>query len=322
MNELDDMRLFVRAVSAGSLSAAGRELGFSPAVGSKRLARLEARLGVRLLQRSSRRLALTDEGALYHERCLVILAEIDDAEAELAQGRQYARGLLRVSATVAMGRRCIGPLAAEFMRHHPEVTVQVSLSDTMVDLIDEGFDCAVRIGGPQDSRLAARWLGPNRRVLCATPGYLRRRGRPRALEDLAGHDCILQERMATRHSDWQFIPRDASVAAAPRSVAVRGRLVTDNGEQAHDWALAGLGLVRRSVWDVLEELADGRLVEVLPEWAGESAPLQLVFPSRRLLPPRTRLFIDAVVRRFENSADQERVKPPARRPPVARAKRK
>lgn len=316
MNELDDMRLFVRAVAAGSLSAAGRELGFSPAVGSKRLARLEGRLGVRLLQRSSRRLALTDEGALYHERCQAILADIDDAEAELAQGRQQARGLLRVSATVAMGRRCIGPLAAEFMQRHPEVTVQVSLSDAMVDLIEDGFDCAVRIGGPQDSRLVARTLGPNRRVLCATPAYLRRRGRPRTLEDLAGHDCILQERIATRQSDWVFIPADARVAAAPRSVAVQGRLVTDNGEQAHDWALAGLGLVRRSVWDVVEELADGRLVELLPEWAGESAPLQLVFPSRRLLPPRTRLFIDALAKRFEESPDHAKVRAPA---PKARA---
>lgn len=318
MNELDDMRLFVRAVAAGSLSAAGRELGFSPAVGSKRLTRLETRLGVRLLQRSSRRLALTDEGALYHERCQAILADIDDAEAELAQGRQQVRGLVRVTATVAMGRRCIGPLAAEFMRRHPEVTVQLSLSDSLVDLIEDGFDCAIRIGGPQDSRLAARTLGPNRRVLCASPAYLKRRGRPRTLEDLAQHECILQERIATRRSEWRFEPRDAGVASGPQAVDVTGRLVTDNGEQAHDWALAGLGLVRRSVWDVVEELDDGRLVELLPEWAGTSAPLQLVFPSRRLLPPRTRLFIDAVARKFEGSRDQARILPPAPIPPKKR----
>ena len=311
MNELDDMRLFVRAVATGSLSAAGRELGFSPAVGSKRLARLEARLGVRLLQRSSRRLALTDEGAIYLERCQTILADIDDAEAELTQGRQQARGLLRVTSTVALGRRCVGPLAAEFMREHPDVTVQVSLSDALVDLIEEGFDCAVRIGGPADSRLVARRLGPNRRVLCATPDYLRRRGTPRVLEDLVDHDCILQERIATRQSDWLFMPADASVSPSPRTVTVQGRLVTDNGEQAHDWALAGLGLVRRAVWDVVDELDDGRLVEVLPEWAGEVGPLQLVFPSRRLLPARTRLFIDALAARFEHSKDQTRVRAPS-----------
>ncbi|MDH0864964.1 LysR family transcriptional regulator [Mitsuaria sp. GD03876] len=314
MNELDDMRLFVRAVAAGSLSAAGRELGFSPAVGSKRLARLEARLGVRLLQRSSRRLALTDEGALYLERCQSILSDIDDAEAELAQGRQHVRGLLRITSTVALGRRCVGPLAAEFMRQHPEVTVQVSLSDALVDLIEEGFDCAVRIGGPSDSRLVARRLGPNRRVLCATPEYLRRHGTPRSLDELAAHDCILQERVATRQSDWLFMPADASVSASPRTVTVQGRLVTDNGEQAHDWALAGLGLVRRAVWDVVDELDDGRLVEILPEWAGEVGPLQLVFPSRRLLPARSRLFIDALVARFQDSKDQARVRVPMHRP--------
>lgn len=322
MNELDDMRLFVRAVAAGSLSAAGRELGVSPAVGSKRLARLEARLGVRLLQRSSRRLSLTDEGAIYLERCQSILTDIDDAEAELAQGRQHARGLLRITSTVALGRRCIGPLAAEFMQAHPEVTVQVSLSDTIVDLIEEGFDCGVRIGGSPDSRLVARRLGPNRRVLCATPDYLRRHGTPRTLEDLAGHDCILQERVATRQSEWVFMPADPSVSASPRAVIVHGRLVTDNGEQAHDWTLAGLGLARRSVWDVVAELDDGRLVEVLPEWAGELGPLQLVFPSRRQLPARTRLFIEALVAKFQNSADQARVRAPVVAKPARASEKK
>ncbi|HEX9391134.1 MAG TPA: LysR family transcriptional regulator [Usitatibacteraceae bacterium] len=300
MTDLSDMKLFVYAVTTGSLSAAGRELGFSPAVGSKRLARLEADLGVRLVQRTSRRLALTDEGAIYFERCQAILAEVEDAEAAIGQGRNEARGVLRVSSPVALGRRWIGPAIAQFAASHPNLAVHLSLSDALVDVVEGGFDCAVRIGGADDSRLVVRPLADNRRIICAAPGYLMRRGQPQAPSQLAEHDCIVMSRTASPHADWSFRP--ARKPADPvTTVRVRGKFVTDNGEQAHDWALAGLGLVRRSIWDVAPELADGRLVEVLKGWTSDSAPIQIVFASRRFLPVRTRLFIDLLVAHFNRA---------------------
>jgi LysR family transcriptional activator of dmlA len=300
MAELSDMKLFLQAITAGSLSAAGRELGFSPAVGSKRLARLEAQLGTRLVQRTSRRLSLTEEGAIYFERCRSILAEVEEAEAALAQGRRDARGLLRVSAPVALGRRCIGPALARYAAQHPHVAVQLSLSDAVVDLVEGGFDCAVRIGGPDDSRLVARQLAENRRVVCAAPTYLKRRGVPRSPAELRQHDCIVMSSSAAPNVDWSFQPVRPS-AGRTMSVRVHGRLITDNGEQAHDWALEGLGLVRRSVWDVAPELTDGRLVEVLTDWTSHSAPILVVFASRQFLPARTRLFIDLLVDHFEQA---------------------
>ncbi|GAA0756222.1 LysR family transcriptional regulator [Ideonella azotifigens] len=318
MADLSDMRLFVQSVLAGSLSAAGRELGFSPAVGSKRLARLEAGLGVRLLQRSSRRLALTEEGQRYFERCRTILADVADAEAELAQGRREATGLLRVSSPVALGRRWIGPAIQRFAALHPQLRVQLSLSDSVVDLLDGGFDCAVRIGGDPASRLVARHLADNRRVVCAAPAYLHRRGVPQSPAELAQHDCIVLSRgSASSSADWRFVPAGPA-GAAPVSVRVSGRLQTDNGEQAHDWALAGLGLVRRSVWDVAAELADGRLVAVLPAWTGEHAPIHVLFASREFLPLRTRLFIDALVAEFAEAAAGLAGQAPARRKPPSR----
>lgn len=293
------MRLFVQTVATGSLSAAGRELGFSPAVGSKRLARLEAGLGTRLLQRNSRRLSLTDEGAVYFERCQAILADVEEAEAAIGRGALGPRGVLRVSSPVALGRRWIGPVMARFALDNPGLSVHLSLSDSVVDLIDGSFDCAVRIGGTEDSRLVVRTLAPNRRVVCAAPAYLENRKRPQTPSDLAIHDCIVLSHNLSGSADWRFRPVDNS-ASAWTTVRVRGRMVADNGEQAHDWALAGLGLVRRSIWDVMTELNDGRLVELLPSWTGESSPIQVVYTSRRFLPTRTRQFIDLLVSHFSS----------------------
>ncbi|WP_428718871.1 LysR family transcriptional regulator [Undibacterium curvum] len=289
MVELADMRLFVSAVACGSLSAAGRELGFSPAVGSKRLSRLETNLGVRLLQRSSRRLALTEEGGIYYERCLAILAEVTDAEAALGGDRREAQGVLRVSSPVALGRRWIGPALAELAMMAPRLTVQLTLTDQIVDLIEGGLDCVVRIGGASDSRLIARHLIDNRRIICATPAYLEKHGTPQNPDALSTHDCIVMSRGGLAHADWRLEQQETGLQ---RTVRVKGRFATDNGELAHDWALAGLGLVRRSFLDVASELASGQLVEVLPQWAGADAPVQVLYASRRHLPVRVRLFID------------------------------
>ena len=297
--DLQDMDLFVRAVAAGSLSAAGRELGLSPAVASKRLARLEARLGARLLQRSSRRLSLTDGGALYLERCQAILADVAEAE-ELLDGGDDARlrGSLRVSATSALGRRWVGPVVAAFAAAHPELAVHLSLTDRVVDLVEAGVDCAVRVGPLADDRVIARKLADNRRVVCATPAYLKAHGTPRTPADLAGHACLVLTAGAALQADWRFRPP----RGAATHVRVRGRLASDNGQQVHDWMLAGHGLARRSIWDVADDLASGRLVEVLRDWSDEDAPISVIYASRRHLPRRTRLFIEALAAHFARAA--------------------
>jgi DNA-binding transcriptional LysR family regulator len=298
--DLADMDLFARAVLAGSLSAAGRELGLSPAVASKRLARLEARLGARLLQRSSRRLSLTDEGALYFERCQAILADVAEAEALLGTDSGAARGTLRVSATSNLGRRWVGPVAAAFAAEHPDVVVQLLLTDHVVDLVESGIDCAVRVGPVADAQLVARRLADNRRVVCATPAYLQAHGEPRTLADLEHHACLVLASGGALHADWRFRP----ARGEPVDVRVRGRLVSDTGGQVHDWMLAGHGLARRSIWDVAEDLAAGRLVEVLRDWSDAEAPISVVYPSRRFLPRRTRLFIDALAAHFAQAAQR------------------
>lgn len=298
MIELADMKLFVQAVLSGSLSAAGRELGFSPAVGSKRMSRLEAALGTRLLQRSSRRLSLTEEGALYFERCQAILLDIANAEAELGQGQAEARGLLRVSSPVALGRHYIGPALAKFASQHTALQVQLSLNDDVVDVIASGFDCVVRIGANSDSRLVARKLADNRRVICASPAYLALQGQPHTPADLSQHSCILMQPSSAMHADWHLHSNKTGEA---QTVRVNGNWLTNNGEQAHDWAIAGLGLVRRSIWDVAPALANGSLIEVLADWSSDSTPIHVMYPSRKHLPLRTRLFIDFLVGVFDQA---------------------
>jgi LysR family transcriptional regulator, transcriptional activator for dmlA len=298
MADLQDMDLFVRAVAAGSLSAAGREIGLSPAVASKRLARLEARLGARLLQRSSRRLSLTDGGALYLERCQSILAEVAEAEDLLGGDDGQLRGTLRVSATSALGRRWVGPAAAAFAARHPQLALHLSLDDRLVDLVDSGIDCAVRVGPLADDRLVARQLAANRRVVCATPAYLKKHGTPATPAELAHHACLVLTSGAALQADWRFKP----ASGVPTHVRVRGKLASDNGQQVHDWMLAGHGLARRSIWDVADELASGRVVEVLREWSDGDAPISVIYASRRHLPRRTRAFIDDLAAHFARSA--------------------
>jgi DNA-binding transcriptional LysR family regulator len=293
MTDLLDMQLFVRALACGSLSAAGRELGFSPAVASKRLTRLESALGVRLIQRSSRRLALTGEGAIYLERATAILAEVAEAEAAVTGGAAEARGALQISAPNALGRRWVAPLLADFCAQHPAVNGRLSLSDSVVDLLDGGFDLAVRIGAQDDSRLISRRLASNRRVICAAPAYLAHHGTPATLAELAQHNCLVLQRPGMSALGWTF-----QTAAGTQTLRVSGKLSSDNGEQIHDWARAGHGLTLKSLWDVADDIASGALVSVLGEHLGPDADLYAIYPSRVFLPARTRLFIDALLEHF------------------------
>ncbi|WP_413709216.1 LysR family transcriptional regulator [Rhizobium sp. Rhizsp82] len=290
-----DMLVFVRVVQARSLSAAARELNFSLTVVSRKLSRLEERLGVRLVNRTTRSLALTEEGARFYERCVQILAEIDDAETEASSGRDTASGLLKVTSTFAFGCRWLAPILKEFQEAHPELLVHLDTDDGVVNIVEEGYDLAVRFGALSDSSLIARQIAPNRRVICASPTYLDRRGRPTAIDDLPGHDVIAFGEPPNTH--WVF--------ADGRSANVRSKLTTNNGELAHRWALAGAGLVLKSIWDVRDDIDSGKLEIVLPEARLAAAPIHVVFPHSRLAAAKVRLCIDFLSQRLRKAAVAE-----------------
>ncbi|MEO7336036.1 MAG: LysR family transcriptional regulator [Caldimonas sp.] len=290
LDNLQDIRIFTRVVGSGSMSAAARELDLSLALVSKRMAALEARLGIRLLHRTTRRQSLTVEGEEFHERCLRIMVEVADAEALMLDRRGGASGLLSVTATPAFGRQYLAPLVAEFQSAHADVSVRLVLSDDVVDLVSHRIDLAFRFGVLGDSTLMARRVAPNFRVLCAAPSYLERHGSPREPSDLAGHTCIvygdnLQERWTFRHD------------ARLQSVQVRGRFGVTDGETAQALAVQGAGLLFKSVWEVGGPLDAGQLVQVMPGYLGPSKPLHIVFPHTRP-PPRVRRFIDFAVLRL------------------------
>lgn len=294
MVDLDAMRLFVRAVADGSLSAAGRELDLSPAAASKRLTRLEHALGVRLLQRSSRRLTLTDEGAAYYERCVTILADLDEAHASLGAGQMEARGLLHVAAPADLGRHWIAPLAAEFAAHHPQLRLRISVSDATLDLFEHGVDVAVRSGALGDSRLVSRRLALNHRVVCAAPSYLEKHGRPTGVDDLAGHACLMLHRPGRGLLPWTL-----QTAQGPKALRLEAAITCDSGDLLRQLAVTGHGLTFKSAWDIAEDVRAGRLVPLLAEIATPEANIHAIYPSRRFLPARIRLFVDFLHERLQ-----------------------
>jgi DNA-binding transcriptional LysR family regulator len=291
LDDIAELRTFVRIATAGSLSAAGREMGLALSVVSKRLAALERKTDTRLITRSTRQLSLTDEGAKFFERAQRILAEIDEAEAILTHGRIEPQGTLRVSAPVALGRAHVSPVCRDLARLYPKIAIDLSLSDRLVGLIDENIDVVVRIGAPRDSGLVMRKLADNHRVIVGAPAYIERRGLPRSPAELKDHECLHHGGTLVR---WRLIgPEDQVV-----EVEVGARMRSDNGEVSHDWALAGCGLIMKSGIDVAADLRDGRLVQILPEWRSAPAPVCALFPTNRLVPTRVRLFLDAMAERL------------------------
>ena len=285
---LEEMRVFTKVVAAGSLSAAARELGSSPAVISRTLAALESRLGVRLVNRTTRRLHLTEEGAGYLDACTRILAD-------LGAGRSEPRGVLRVAIPASFGHQHIAPLVPAFVQRYPQVRLALSLSDRAVSLIEEGYDVAIRIAELEDSSLAARKLAPNRRVICASPSYLARHGTPRTPEDLLRHDFL----MTTSEHDFSFPIEYRDPAGAAGSLRVTGRYACDHWSVLRDWAVAGLGLALKSTWHVRRHLEDGSLVALLPGYTFDTdVAIYAVYPHRRHLPARTRAFIDFLAESF------------------------
>jgi len=284
LDDLPALRAFAHIVAAGSMSAAARELELPLSVVSKRLAQLEKNIGLRLLQRTTRRQTLTADGALFHARVLRILEEVDQAESLLAHSRHEVDGLLRLSAPAELGRQYIVPIVADFQRQHAGLQVQLELTDTVVNLLESGQDMAIRFGCVADPNLAVRRLAPNFRVLCAAPSYLEQYGRPASPAELTGHRCIVIG--DARRVDWRFEGEQAV------SVRVAATFLTNDGQGAHALALHGSGLVVKSIWDVGDDLLSGRLQRLLPRYSMPAAPLQAILPHGRNLPLRVRLFLD------------------------------
>lgn len=288
-DSLYEMSVFAKVVATGSLSSAARDLGVSTAVVSRRLAALEARLGVRLVNRTTRRLALTDEGASYHEACARILGEIEDADAAAAAKRVEPQGLLKVALPASFGHKHIAPLVPPFAARYPKIQLAFSLSDRTVNVIEEGYDLAIRIGGALDANCVAIKLAANRRVVCGTPAYFRRHGRPKTLDDLARHNCLAFNAQGGQQHGWLF-----RKSGRPINVKVAGNLDCSDGELLHRWAVEGLGLAWRSTWEIAPELERNELVTVLDDYALPSYDIHAVYPQQRHVPARLKLFVDCL----------------------------
>lgn len=303
---LDDLLIFTRVVKGGSMAGAGRELGFSGAVVSKRIQRLEDDVGVRLIHRSTRKLSLTDEGALFHDYCVRILAELEEAETLIGQGSRQPSGTLRVTVPAAFGRLHIAPLVPEFLGRYPNVRLALHLSDQHVDLIDEGYDLAVRIGELRDSNLIVSPLGIDKRILVASPGYIARHGQPTCPEELRAHNALLFAN-PTPMDAWHFIDPQGK----EHGVRVQGNFETNNCDALREAILAGLGIALRPVWDVWQDLRQGNMIALLPGYTHPAFPIQALYPSRRHLSLKVRLFIDMLRERFGDTPYWEREDVPA-----------
>lgn len=295
MDRLSGMAVFVRVVEEESFSAAARVLGLSKSAVSKQVAALEDRLGARLLNRTTRRLSLTDAGVAFYDRAQRIVADAEEAEAAVSQLSATPRGVLRVNAPVSFGVQHLGPVLPEFMDAHPDLSVELTLNDRFVDLVEEGFDVAVRIGRLPDSSLIARRLAPLRRVVVASPAYVAAHGAPQQPEDLRDHACLL----------YAYLLRgDAWALRGPegRAVEVRvdGRLRANNGDVLRAALLGGMGVAYMPSFLVGNDLAEGRLVRLLPEWQDDSAGIYAVHPHARLVPPKVRAFVDFLAERYGN----------------------
>jgi DNA-binding transcriptional LysR family regulator len=294
-----DLGFFSTLAGAASLSAAARELGVTLPAVSKRLAQMEARLGVLLVNRSTRRMGLTPEGELYLEHARRILADIDGLGELLGLSKATPQGLLRVNATLGFGRSHVAPLVSRFVRRNPQVQVQLQLSVNPPAPTEDLYDVCVRFGAPPDSRVIARNLGANRRLLCAAPAYLARHGVPKVPHDLTAHNCIGIRQGEEAYGVWRLTPvKGKGRGARPEAVKTRGSLTTNDGEIAVKWALDGHGIVMRAEWDVQHHLRSGRLVQVLPQYDTPDADIYAVYPQRHQTSARVRGFVDFLALAF------------------------
>ena len=295
-DEISELRLFTRIVAAGSLSEAARRMRSSLPAMSRRLAALEARLGVRLLTRGARRLTLTEEGSQLYERAVQILSEVDEAESEASARSKTPRGLLRVGAPLEIGRRRIAPLMAQFTRRYSAVQVELLLNDAILDVLGDELDVGLHVDRPSDGNVISRVLINSRRTVCASPDYLARHPAPASPADLRNHDCI--RFLRGRHILDRWIFKENGKVTETQ---VRGTLSSNNSEVVHAWALAGLGLALKAHWDLEMDIKAGRLLELLVPYACDEINLYASYRSRQHLPLRTRVFIDFMASRLGGS---------------------
>lgn len=295
MDSLIRMRCFLQVVQSGGFSAAARDMGRSKALVSKYVGELEDELGVRLLNRTTRQLSLTEAGQIFHREAVEILQRIDDLKDSIQHANQAARGLLRVSAPRSMGDDMLNRAIMDFVVAEPEISIDLRLEDRFVDLVDEGYDVAIRVADLTDSSLIARKLLPIRSVVCATPAFLERHGRPERPQDLANLPCIIDTNYRFR-SNWAFLSDGGRV-----SVQVKGRVEVNSAKSAREAALRDLGFLRTPEGFVYADLEDGRLVEVLQEFQPQDQAIYAVYPHRRHLSGKVRAFVDFLANWFNEA---------------------
>ncbi|MGV3740807.1 MAG: LysR family transcriptional regulator [Burkholderiaceae bacterium] len=289
MDKLKQIQAFVDAVDKGSLAKAALAQNVTPVMLGRRIDALEKRLGVKLMHRTTRHLSLTERGAIFLDHCRKVLSELDVAEKVIAEGRHEATGHLIVSAPASFGRQHVAPHAPAFLAANPDVQISFNLTDHVVDLVREGYDMAVRIGGPIDPNFVAVKLATNQRVVCGTPEYFERYGLPRTLEDLSHHNCLAFNLQGGQQRGWHFQKN-----GKPVTVKVNGNLDCNDGELLHRWACEGLGLAWRSTWEIQAQLASRTLITVLDEYALPHYDIMAVYLQQRHLPAKIRFFIDAL----------------------------
>ncbi|HZV65904.1 MAG TPA: LysR family transcriptional regulator [Telluria sp.] len=289
MDKLKQMTAFVDVVEKGSLARAALEQNITPVMLGRRIDALEKRLGVKLMHRTTRHLTLTEQGAVFLDHCRKLLAEIDFAETIVSAGRHRATGHLIVSAPAAFGRLHVAPHAPAFVEANPQVQISFNLTDHVVDLVREGYDVGIRIGGVLDPNFVAVKLATNRRVVCGTPEYFERNGIPHALDELAKHNCLAFNLQGGQQRGWYF-----QEGGKPVTIRVNGNLDCNDGELLHRWASEGIGLAWRSTWEIQTQLAAGELITVLDEFALPDYDIMAVYMQQRHLPAKVRFFIDAL----------------------------
>lgn len=293
MDRYTGMAIFAKVVEGSSFAGAARHFRVSPAVVSKHVQAIEKRLGVQLLNRTTRRVTPTEAGQRYYQSCVRILADLEEADSAASNLNTTPRGLLKVSAPFTFGIAHVAPAIADYLGLHPEVTVELALNDRFVDLIDERFDVAVRVGQLPDSTLIARRLMETQTILCASPLYVERHGEPCTPEDLADHNCLIYSLSDTR-GEWRFRDADGRETIAH----VTGRFVANNGDVLRMLALRGEGLARLPVFIVADDLETGRLVRLLPRHEAAKIPVQAVYPQGRFPSAKVRSFVDFLAARF------------------------
>lgn len=295
MDQLVAMRTFVRVVQTGNFSAAAREQNSSQANVSKRVAALESLLGVKLLTRTSRELSLTDMGNEYYDKCLVILAELDEADAAVRSEAASPKGTLRIAAPIALARLVLAPLIKPFTEQYPEIIIDLAASDAQVDLIAQGIDVAIRVKKLEDSSLIARHLFDNPMLVVASPDYLALNGRPETPDDLRHHNCIVYSLFSSVNS-WHFTKEDKKF-----TVPVKGNFRSSNGDTNLEVALTGLGIIQLPVWMLAKHLKSGRLTQILTDYNAGSIPLNAIYPQNRYVPLKVRCFVDFLKQELANN---------------------